>query len=182
MSTDSLEKTAPVATATKRPLSRDLAGLAVSGLVTIVVAAIGGLATAVTIDGWYAEAEKTLLNPPNALFGPVWTTLYTLLAVSAWVIWRQPASPERTRALRVYAGQLAFSSAWSPLFFVLYEVTGPSALWIALGWIVVLDFIVLANIAAFWAVKRRAAWLLIPYGLWLLFATALNASIAVVNS
>ena len=95
---------------------------------------------------------------------------------------RQPASPERTRALRVYLGQLAFSSAWSPLFFVLYDITGPSALWIALGWIVVLDFIVLANIAVFWAVHRVAASLLVPYGLWLLFATALNASIAVVNS
>ncbi len=180
MSTDSMERTAVAATPRSR--AKDLGGLAVSGLVTIVIAAIGGLATAVTIDGWYAEAEKTLLNPPNALFGPVWTTLYTLLAFSAWLIWRQPASAERTRALRVYAGQLLFSSAWSPLFFVLYEVTGPSALWIALGWIVVLDFIVLANIAAFWAVKRLAAWLLIPYGLWLLFATALNASIAVVNS
>lgn len=180
MSTQSTEDTQVASTT--RSLRRDLGGLLGSGLLTLGIAAIGGLATAVTIDGWYAEAEKTLLNPPNALFGPVWTVLYTLLAVSAWLVWRQPASSERTRALRVYLGQLAFSSAWSPLFFVLYDITGPSALWIALGWIVVLDFIVLANIAVFWAVNRVAASLLVPYGLWLLFATALNASIAVVNS
>ena len=109
MSTQSTEDTQ--VTSTTRSLRRDLGGLLGSGLLTLGIAAIGGLATAVTIDGCYAEAEKTLLNPPNALFGPVWTVLYTLLAVSAWLVWRQPASPERTRALRVYLGQLAFSSA-----------------------------------------------------------------------
>jgi len=74
------------------------------------------------------------------------------------------------------------SAAWTPLFFVGYDVVGGVGLWVSLVWIVLLDFVVLATVVRFWAVSKVAAVLILPYWMWLLFATALNASIAVMNS
>jgi benzodiazapine receptor len=167
---------------TNRRLAHDVGGLLVSVTVALVVAGVAGLATANTIDGWYADAEKTIWNPPNELFGPVWAVLYTLMAISAWLVWRAPESKDRSVALGLYAGQLAMNAAWTPLFFVAYDVAGGIALWVALAWIVLLDFVVLATVIKFWTVHRMGAVLLVPYWTWLLFATALNASIAVMNS
>ena len=167
---------------TQRRLARDVGGLLVSVTAALVVAGVAGLATVNTIDGWYAEAEKTIWNPPNELFGPVWAVLYTLMALSAWLVWRAPLGRDRTIALGLYGGQLAMNAAWTPLFFVAYDVAGGIALWAALGWIVLLDFVVLATVIKFWTVNRMGAVLLVPYWTWLLFATALNASIAVMNS
>jgi tryptophan-rich sensory protein len=104
------------------------------------------------------------------------------MAVAAWLVWRTPASPERLVALRVYAGQLALNAGWPPMFFLLYEGVGGIGLWLALGWILILDFAALATIILFWNRSKAAALLLIPYWTWLLFATALNASLAVMNS
>ena len=164
-----------------RGMARDLGGLLVFVAVALAVAGLAGISTLATMDGWYAEAEKTLWSPPNDLFGPTWAVLYTLMAVSAWLVWRRPNSAERQVALGLFAGQLAMNAAWTPLFFVLYDAIGGVALWIALAWIVLLDFVVLATVIKFWPVNRLAAVLLVPYWMWLLFATALNASIAVMN-
>ena len=147
----------------------------------LAVACLAGISTLATIDGWFAEAEKTLWSPPNALFGPTGAVLYTLMAISAWLVWRRPNSAERQIALGLFAGQLAMNAAWTPLFFVLYDAIGGIALWIALAWIVLLDFVALATVIKFWPVNKLAAILLVPYWMWLLFATALNASIAVMN-
>lgn len=165
-----------------RALAADLGALLVFLVASLAVAGIAGLATMSTVNGWYAEAEKTLWSPPSAMFGPTWGVLYTLMALSAWLVWRQPHSPERTQALGLFIGQLAMNAAWSPLFFVLYEYAGGVGLWVALVWIVLLDFVVLATIIVFWPVQRVASVLLVPYWAWLLFATALNASIAVMNT
>ena len=115
------------------------------------------------------------------MFGPVWGVLYTLMALSGWLIWRQAMSPERRVALGLFIGQLAMNAAWTPLFFVAYELAGGISLWLALVWIVLLDFVVLATVIKVWPVNKVASVLLIPYWVWLLFATALNASIAVMN-
>jgi benzodiazapine receptor len=160
---------------------KDVAGLAVSVLLALMVAAIAGLATMATVDGWYAHADKTLWNPPNQVFGPIWSVLYTVMAVAAWLVWRSPASAERLHALRVYGGQLALNAGWPPMFFLLYEAVGGVGLWLALAWILVLDFAVLATVILFWRQSKVAALLLIPFWTWLLFATALNASLAVMN-
>jgi translocator protein len=161
---------------------KDMAALAISLLLALSVAALASLATWSSVDGWYAHADRTLWNPPNQVFGPVWSVLYSVMAVAAWLVWRRPATTERTLALRTYVGQLALNAGWPPVFFLLYDVIGGVGLWVSLGWILVLDFAVLATIVVFWRVSRMASLMLIPYWTWLLFATALNASLAVMNS
>lgn len=150
--------------------------------IAAAVAAVGSLISAPTIDGWYADTTKPMWNPPNAVFGPVWTVLYALMSVAAWLVWRSPDSDARTRALRIYVLQLALNAVWSPAFFGLGALVGAPGLWVALGVIVVLDFIILATIIRFGDVSRAAAGMLVPYWLWALFATTLNAAIAVLAS
>lgn len=146
------------------------------------VAAFGTIATISNVDGWYAGAEKASWNPPNILFGPVWTVLYALMAVSAWLVWRERGTKNVRRPLTLYVIQLVLNAIWTPLFFALYPVVGVAALWAALAVIVALDVFVLLTLLAFWRVKRVAAVLLIPYWAWVLFATTLNVAIAVLQS
>jgi benzodiazapine receptor len=126
-----------------------------------------------------------LWNPPNVLFGPVWTVLYTSMSVAAWLVWREgnrPATRALVRpALTVYVVQLVLNAIWTPIFFGLYPTVGISALWIALVVIVGIDVMVLVTMLRFWPVRRRAAALLIPYWAWVLYATTLNVAIAVQN-
>lgn len=147
------------------------------------VAALGTVATIENVDGWYAGAEKAFWTPPNAVFGPVWTVLYGLMSVAAWLVWRQRAiEPAATgRALRIYVAQLVLNAIWTPVFFGLYPTAGAPALWIALAIILALDVAVLLTMLRFWPVRRLAAVLLIPYWAWVLYATTLNAAIAVLN-
>ncbi|MEO5535172.1 MAG: TspO/MBR family protein [Pseudolysinimonas sp.] len=146
------------------------------------VAAFGTIATITHVDGWYADAEKASWSPPNLLFGPVWTVLYALMAVAAWLVWRERGTTDVRRPLTIYVIQLALNAIWTPLFFALYPVVGVAALWAALAVIVALDVFVLLTMLAFWRVKRVAAVLLIPYWAWVLFATTLNVAIAVLQS
>jgi len=164
------------------PAWKDSLALVLSFVLALGVAGLSGLATIGGVDGWYASAHTTLWNPPNVVFGPVWLVLYSVMAVAAWLVWRAPASVDRTRALALYAGQLALNAGWTPLFFIGFDLIGPMALWLALAWIVVLGFVVLATLVVMWRVSRPAAVLMMPYWSWLLFAIALNASLAVMNS
>jgi len=140
------------------------------------VAALGSIATAGNVDGWYASAEKAPWNPPNWLFGPAWTLLYTLMSVAAWLVWRRGGS------LKPYVIQLVLNAIWTPVFFGLYPVIGAPSLWIALVIIAALDVAVLLTMLRFWRTSKLAAWLLVPYWAWVLFATTLNAALAVLNS
>jgi len=149
--------------------------------IAFAVAAVGSLVTIPNVDGWYAEAAKAPWTPPDAVFGPVWTVLYALMSIAAWLVWRQPDGGARDRALRVYAVQLALNAIWTPVFFGLYPVVGAAALWIAFAIIVALDAVLLLTILRFWRVRRLAAVLLIPYLAWVLYATTLNLAIAVLN-
>jgi tryptophan-rich sensory protein len=90
-------------------------------------------------------------------------------------------SAERRRALRVYVAQLVLNTVWTPVFFGLYPTLGAPALWLALGIIIALDIMVLLTMLAFWPVRRAAAVLLIPYWAWALYATTLNAALAILN-
>ena len=150
--------------------------------VSFGVAALGTVATIQNVDGWYAEAEKASWSPPNALFGPVWTLLYTLMAVAAWLVWRQRERVDVRPALTVYVIQLVLNALWTPVFFGLYPAVGAPALWIALAIIVALDVLVLLTMLRFWPISRAAAWMLVPYWAWVLFATTLNAAVAVLNT
>lgn len=146
---------------------------------SFLVAVIGSALSATAISGWYDDLAKPMWTPPNAVFGPVWTVLYSSMAVAAWLVWRHPASTARRRALVAYVVQLALNGLWTPVFFGLGSLIGASGLWIALGIIVALDFAILAAIIRFADISKPAAALLIPYWFWTLFATTLNAAIAV---
>ena len=145
------------------------------------VAALGTLATLDNVDGWYADAEKAPWSPPNFLFGPVWTVLYLLMSVAAWLVWRERSRVNVRPALTVYVIQLVLNCLWTPVFFGLYPFFGQPALWIALVIILALDVLVLVTMLRFWPVRRLAAWLLVPYWAWVLFATTLNAAVAVLS-
>jgi tryptophan-rich sensory protein len=143
------------------------AGLAVFALAVTAVAVLGSLAVTGT-SGEYASLERPGWAPPSWLFGPVWTVLYATIAVSGWLVWRRVGAHA---ALLPYAVQLLLNAAWTPVFF------GAGRYGWALVDIVALWFAIAATVAAFWRFSRPAALLLVPYWLWVTYATALNASI-----
>lgn len=131
-------------------------------------ALIGSWATYPSIGGWYRTLAKPFFSPPNWLFGPVWTLLYFLMAVSATLLWQHwPGKPAKV-ALGLFQGQLILNVLWSVLFF------GLRAPGLALVEILFLWGTILAWILASWKVSRIAASLQIPYLLWVSFATVLN--------
>lgn len=121
---------------------------------------------------WYAKLQKPSFNPPNWLFGPVWTILYVLIAIAGWRVWRQEPSG---LAMKSWWTQLALNFAWSPVFF------GAHRIGVALGVIVLLLATILAFIISAWPREPLAAWLFAPYAAWVAFASVLNASILELN-
>ncbi|MFC9351322.1 TspO/MBR family protein [Arthrobacter sp. NPDC057013] len=146
-----------------------LAFLATSAL----VAWLGSQATIRNVTGWYAAADRAPWSPPSWVFGPVWTVLYTAMAVAAWLVWRS-RSPDRRAALTLYGVQLALNLAWTPVFFGLYPAWGPAALWLALGIIVALALAVAGTVLLFGPIRRTAGLLMLPYLSWVIFASSLN--------
>jgi len=161
--------------------ARSVAALLAFLAISFAVAALGAVSTIQNVDGWYAHADRAFWTPPNAVFGPIWTVLYTLMSVSAWLVWRERARRDVRPALMAYVVQLILNSLWTPVFFGLYPVAGGSALWIALLIILAIDAMVLVTMLRFWPVRRLAALLLIPYWAWVLYATTLNAYLAIKN-
>ena len=155
----------------RRTPSAKWLGLAGFGVAAAAAALIGGLGVAGTVAE-YQSLRQPAWAPPSWLFGPVWTVLYVLIAVSGWLVWRRTGW---TSALTVYAVQLALNAAWTPIFF-----TGHA---IGAGLIVVamLLVMVLWTIRLTWRFDRVAAWLLVPYAAWVAFATLLNAAILRMN-
>jgi benzodiazapine receptor len=145
-----------------------------------LVAGLGAVATVNNVNGWYVSADKAPWTPPNWLFGPVWTVLYAAMAVAAWLVWRRGAGIT-SRPLKLYWTQLALNLAWTPLFFALYPVLGPVALWLALAVIVALAVALAFTVMNFGPVSTAAGVLLLPYLSWVVFAGTLNAWAAVNN-
>ncbi|MDP9983387.1 tryptophan-rich sensory protein [Pseudarthrobacter oxydans] len=164
----------------KLALGPQLLGLLAFLAASAVVAGLGGLATANNVDGWYATADKAPWSPPNWVFGPVWTVLYTAMAVAAWLVWRSRAEGTRP-ALTAYAVQLVLNLLWTPVFFGLYPVLGTPALWIAFVIIVALAVAVSVTVLYFGPISRAAGLLLLPYLAWIVFASSLNFWAAVYN-
>lgn len=146
-----------------------------------LVGILGALSTFGNVTGWYAQAEKAPWTPPNDLFGPVWLTLYTIMAVAAWLVWRERGSFFRRTALILYVTQLVINALWTPVFFGGYPLFGSPALWWGVAIILLLDAVVLATMFAFARVSMVAAWMLVPYWIWVLYATTLNVFLAVNN-
>ena len=137
-------------------------------IVVFSVSVIGGLFTASSVGTWYEGLAKPSWRPPNWLFGPVWTILYAMMAVSAWLVWKKAGFGS---ALLMFAAQLLINGIWSPVFF------GAQSLGGGLVVIVALWFAIVGTIAMFWPVSLAAALLLLPYLAWVSFATVLNAAI-----
>jgi tryptophan-rich sensory protein len=164
-----LGRPAPVA-------SRQQAMFLVSLAVCFGTAAVGGALTASGVRDWYPTLNKPWWTPPDWVFGPVWTALYLMMAVAAWLVWRRAGWPGGRTALVLFAVQLVLNAAWSGLFFALRD---PGA---AFAEVVVLWAAIAATLVAFGRVSRVAAGLLVPYLLWVTYATALNGAIWVMNS
>lgn len=147
--------------------------LALAGFLaaTFLTSAISSLFTTPAIPGWYATLNKPGFNPPAALFAPVWTVLYFLMAVAAWRVWVQPVSTARSTALRLYWLQLAINFSWSPVFFWLHRIG------IALIVIGILWFAILLTCLRFFRVSKVAGSLFVPYLGWISFAAILNLEI-----
>jgi benzodiazapine receptor len=132
------------------------------------VAALGGVSTANSVRDWYPTIAKPAWTPPSWLFGPVWTALYAMMAVAAWLVWRRAGW---AGALVWFAAQLVLNAAWSPVFFGLHRI-GLALLNIVLLWLAIAG-----TTAAFWRVQPAAGVLLVPYLTWVSFAVALNFAI-----
>jgi benzodiazapine receptor len=146
-------------------------GLGVSLAACYGAAALGTLASAPELGGWYARLAKPPWNPPNAVFGPVWTGLYGLMAVAAWRVWRKRAGRRTSGALALFGVQLGLNLAWSWIFF------GGHAPGAAAFEIVLLAVVIAATLRAFRPLDRVAALMLVPYLAWVVFAAGLNIAI-----
>lgn len=148
------------------------AKLVVAVAIPLVVGGLSGIATARGVAEWYPTLAKPTFNPPSWVFGPVWTVLYIMMGVAAFLVWRRGLDVEGVRvALAVFAIQLALNGLWSILFFGMqspgWALVEIAVLWIAIGTTVVL----------FWRVAPASGALLLPYWGWVSFAVVLNASL-----
>ena len=126
-------------------------------------------------NAWYQTLVLPALQPPGPVFGIAWSILYTMLGISAAIIWGHKQAPGRTLALTLFAIGFAINLTWSPAFFRFHLITP------ALAILVVMLIVALATTFAYARVSRVAAWMMVPYLVWLCFAGALNARIILLN-
>ncbi|MFN3159119.1 MAG: TspO/MBR family protein [Rubinisphaera brasiliensis] len=150
-------------------------GLVVFIAVCLAAGGLGAIATTPEIDGWYRTIEKPTWTPPGYLFGPVWTTLYIMMAIAAWLIWRKAGTKAAAFPLTLFGVQLMLNVAWSWIFFGLHQP----------GWavadIILLWFAITATTVVFFQKKRAAGLLMVPYLAWVSFAGVLNFAIWQLN-
>lgn len=150
--------------------------VAISIAATLLLGSTSGLITAGAVEGWYTEIEKPSFNPPDSVFGPVWTVLYILMGFSAGLVWSNGTEdPLVRRGLALYGLQLLLNVLWSLFFF------GLKSPGLALIDVTLLLLTIILCIRAFHPIDRWAAYLLVPYLLWVSFASILNAAILVLN-
>ena len=143
--------------------------------IPLVIGGLSGLATTGAIDSWYATLNKPFFNPPNYIFGPVWTLLYVLMGISLFLIWKSPDGNLRNMALAIFIIQITLNFVWSFFFFYFHWTA------IALFDIVILWISIILMIIAFLRIDKTAALFQIPYLLWVSFASVLNAAIWLLN-
>jgi tryptophan-rich sensory protein len=154
-----------------------VAKLAICCAVPLLIGFIGSLfTTSASLNNWYANLNKPSFNPPNWIFGPVWTTLYILMGIAVFLVWQKGLDNIFVRlAIICFIIQLTLNAAWTPLFFGLRS---PLA---GLVDIILLLSAINLTTLLFLRISKPAAVLLVPYMLWVLFATILNASIFLMN-
>jgi len=157
----------------ERPATRAWPGAIAFVALATGVGALGGLVT--DNRGWFESLEKPPLTPPGAAFGPVWTTLYVMMGVAAFLVWRERDDVGRDAAVLAWTAQLGLNLAWTLLFFGAQQP----------GWAlvdaIVLLLAILLTVVLFAPISRVAALLLVPYAAWVAFATYLNAGIVWLN-
>jgi len=151
--------------------------LIISIIIPVAAGATSGFFTASGVGGWYQGINKPSWNPPGWIFGPVWTTLYVLMGISLFLIWKSEiASDYKRNALILFAIQLTLNFFWSFIFFNQNQI----------GWafveIIAMWLLILLTIFAFASINKTAAWLLVPYISWVSFAAILNYTIWKLNS
>lgn len=156
---------------TANTTGRSILALAGFLLLSFAAGAIGGRATYPAIPGWYQSLEKPSWTPPDWLFGPAWTTLYILMGVAAWLVWRHGGWRSQKRPLTLFVVQVVLNALWSLLFF---GMRNPG---LGMAEIVLLWLAILATLIAFWRVSRVAGGLMVPYLGWVTFAAALNFAV-----
>lgn len=151
-------------------------GLVIFVAVCLGAGGLGAVATTPEIEGWYKTIEKPTWNPPDYVFGPVWTTLYLMMAIAAWLVWKPAGLKAAAVPLTLFAVQLVLNIAWSWIFFGMHE----------LGWafaeIIILWLAIVATTAAFFKRSKGAGWLMVPYLAWVSFASVLNFAIWRLNA
>ena len=151
-------------------VSRQAAGLLGWLLLTFAIAAIGALASA-NAGAFYGELTRPSWAPPGWLFGPVWSTLYALMGISAWLVWRTRGFTGARSALVLFIVQLAANALWGWLFFVWHRGG------LAFAEVLLLWCLIMATVVSFWRINTLAAALLAPYLVWVTFASALTFSV-----
>ncbi len=149
--------------------------LALCITIPLLIGGISGFATATSINDWYVSINKPSFNPPNYLFGPVWTTLYILMGISFFMILQSPANEFRKKAVAIFCIQLLLNFCWSFIFFK-FQLLGLAFIEIILIWLSIITMIII-----FFEINKKAALLQIPYLLWVSFASVLNGSIWFLN-
>ncbi len=150
------------------------AKLSVSILLPLIIGGISGYYTASNIQSWYVTLIKPSFNPPNYLFGPVWTSLYIIMGISFYMIWSSTKS-NKNKLIGIYLFQLVLNFLWSFIFFK-YHAIGIAAIEIVFLWLSILTMIMM-----FYKNNKWAALINIPYLLWVSFASVLNISIYLLN-
>jgi benzodiazapine receptor len=153
-----------------RSTSKQILGLAAWLVVSFAAAAVGAWAS-VNAPEFYRELDRPFWAPPASVFGPVWTVLYTLQGVAAWLVWRECGFQNAPTALGLFLLQLALNALWSWLFFVWHRGA------MAFAEVLALEAMIVATTFAFWRVQKLSALLLIPYLTWVGFASFLTFAV-----
>lgn len=144
-------------------------------LMPVLAGVIGSAFTFSQITTWYPELAKPVWNPPNWLFGPVWTVLYLMIGVSIYLFWQAAAKKDLKQGIEIAVLQLGLNALWSVVFFGLHNLNLAllviGLLWLAIVW----------NIVVFRRISTKAAWWLVPYLVWVTFAGVLNYAVSTLN-
>lgn len=154
---------------------KNIIKLIISILIPLLVGLFGSFFTMSSVNDWYTTLFKPSFNPPSWIFGPVWTILFILIGISFYLVWKENFGNKSKVAVGIYSIQLFLNLVWSLLFF------GLKNLFLALIEIIILWFVIVANIIVFYRIKRETSLFLVPYLLWVSFATFLNYSIFTLN-
>ncbi len=160
-------------------MDNKLTKLLISLFLPLAAGAVGWYFTIPSISPWYEALNKPFFNPPNQVFGPVWTVLHILMGLSLYLIWTSKGSKTKKikqEGIRLFAAQLILNVLWSIVFFGFHSITLAAAV------IVVLLILIYVTIKIFAKVSKPASYLLYPYLAWVFFAMILNVGIVILNS